>query len=64
MFSGSQNAKKHVKTIYENMSTPIEHELKELKIRCLLQWYSQERQDVGHAHKPREENKYVGKYIN
>ena len=38
------------------MSTPIEHELKRLKIRCLVQWYSQEGQDVGHGHKPRKGN--------
>ena len=38
------------------MSTPIEHESKQLKIRCLVPWYSQEGQDVVHGHKPREEN--------
>ena len=36
---------------------------KELKIRCLVQWYSQEGQDVGHGHKPREGNIYGEKYI-
>ena len=43
------------------MSTPIEHESKQLKIRGLLQWYSQEGQGVGHGHKPRdrEGNKYT-----
>ena len=38
------------------MTTPTEHETKQLKIRCLVQWYSQEGQDVGHGHKPREGN--------
>ena len=38
------------------MSTPIAHESKQLKIECLVQWYSQEGQDVGHGHKPREGN--------
>ena len=33
------------------------------KIRCLVQRYSRERQDVGHGHKPREENTYMGKNI-
>ena len=38
------------------MSIPIEDESKQLKIRCLVQWYSKERQDVDHGHKPREGN--------
>ena len=42
--------------MYDHMSTPIAHESKQLKIECLVQWYSQEGQDVGHGHKPREGN--------
>ena len=53
----------HVKTIYENMSTSIEHESKQLKIRCLVQWYSQERQDVGHGGSWAPRRKYMGKNI-
>ena len=47
---------------YKHMSTPNEHESKQLKIRSLVrhskpvQWYSQEEQDVGYGHKPREGN--------
>ena len=40
-----------------------EHESKQLKIRCLVQWYSQEGQDVGHGHKPREGNIWGKIYI-
>ena len=42
------------------MSTPIEHESKQ--IRCLVQWYSQEGHHVGHGHKP-QGRKYMGKNI-
>ena len=34
----------------------IRHESKQFEIRCLVQWHSQEGQDVGHGHKPREGN--------
>ena len=38
------------------MSTPIGHESKQLKIKCLVQWHSQEGQNLDHGHKPREGN--------
>ena len=44
------------------MSTPIEHESKQLKIRCLVQWYSQEWQDLGLSTSPEKEI-YGEKYI-
>ena len=49
------------------MSTPIGHGSKQLKIRCLGQWHSQDGQDVGHGHKPEKEiygEKYILNFVN
>ena len=56
-------AKIYVIESTEEVSLTIEKQSKQLKIRCLAQWYSQEGQDVGHGHKPREGNIYGEKYI-